>query len=219
LLSRLGQRALPGPRDQSYSYATSVPDGVSGHLVCRTLAISCEAVTPPVCPAGAQGGTLYARPGAALSFVSCIALFCGTHSSLWVVYVGDSGFVNRRFQDSCARRADRHAMHPALHPELIRHLTNPAPISTRPASTIAPTVYASKGATLAVTLRPGAARWARQLANHTPCPRPHSADRRAAPPMGPDVYGCAMNQAALTPTTTAPRPATTIGSGGRKSEW
>jgi hypothetical protein len=40
-----------------------------------TLAISCEAVTPPVCPAGAQGGTLYARPGAALSFDSCIALF------------------------------------------------------------------------------------------------------------------------------------------------
>ena len=39
-------------------------------------------MTPPVCPAGAQGGTLYARPGAALSFVSCIALFdCFTRKS------------------------------------------------------------------------------------------------------------------------------------------
>jgi hypothetical protein len=46
--------------------------------VRRTLSISCEAVTPPVCPAGAQGGTLYARPGAALSFDSCIALFGGS---------------------------------------------------------------------------------------------------------------------------------------------
>jgi hypothetical protein len=42
--------------------------------VCRTLAISCEAVTPPVSPAGAQGGTLPCRSGAALSFVSCIRL-------------------------------------------------------------------------------------------------------------------------------------------------
>jgi hypothetical protein len=46
-------------------------------VVCRTLRISCEAVPPSVLPAGAQGGTLSCRSGAALSFVSCIRLFGG----------------------------------------------------------------------------------------------------------------------------------------------
>jgi hypothetical protein len=41
----------------------------------RTLRISCEAVPPSIWPAGAQGGTLSCRSGAALSFVSCIRLF------------------------------------------------------------------------------------------------------------------------------------------------
>ena len=37
---------------------------------------------PSKVPAGAQGGTLYARPGAALSFVSCIRLFdCSTRKA------------------------------------------------------------------------------------------------------------------------------------------
>jgi hypothetical protein len=44
-------------------------------LVRRTPRISCEAVPPSVSPAGAQGGTLSCRSGAALSFVSCIRLF------------------------------------------------------------------------------------------------------------------------------------------------
>jgi hypothetical protein len=39
-----------------------------------TLRISCEAVPPSIPPAGAQGGTLSCRTGAALSFVSCIRL-------------------------------------------------------------------------------------------------------------------------------------------------
>jgi hypothetical protein len=42
--------------------------------VRRTLAISCEAVPPSIWPAGAQGGTSACSTGAALSFVSCIAL-------------------------------------------------------------------------------------------------------------------------------------------------
>ena len=46
--------------------------------VHRTPRISCEAVPPPVLPAGAQGGTSVRSTGAALSFVSCIRLFCGT---------------------------------------------------------------------------------------------------------------------------------------------
>jgi len=46
-------------------------------LVRRTRRISCEAVPPSVLPAGAQGGTSARRSGAALSFVSCIRLFCG----------------------------------------------------------------------------------------------------------------------------------------------
>src|SRR5512139_4159097 len=41
----------------------------------RTPRISCEAVPPSILPAGAQGGTLSCRSGAALSFVSCIRLF------------------------------------------------------------------------------------------------------------------------------------------------
>jgi hypothetical protein len=45
LLSRLAQRALPSLCGQSHPYATSLRDGVSGHLVCRTLAISCEGRT------------------------------------------------------------------------------------------------------------------------------------------------------------------------------
>jgi hypothetical protein len=45
--------------------------------VGRTLRISCEAVPPPIQPAGAQGGTSACRTGAALSFVSCIRLFDG----------------------------------------------------------------------------------------------------------------------------------------------
>jgi hypothetical protein len=47
--------------------------------VRRTLRISCEAVPPPVSPAGAQGGTLSCRSGAALSFVSCIRLLGRSH--------------------------------------------------------------------------------------------------------------------------------------------
>jgi hypothetical protein len=39
-----------------------------------TLAISCEAVPPSILLAGAQGGTSACSTGAALSFVSCIAL-------------------------------------------------------------------------------------------------------------------------------------------------
>jgi hypothetical protein len=46
--------------------------------VRRTLRISCEAVPPSIGPAGAQGGTSACHTGAALSFVSCIRLFCGT---------------------------------------------------------------------------------------------------------------------------------------------
>jgi hypothetical protein len=45
------------------------------HQAGRTLAISCEAVPPSSWPAGAQGGTSACSTGAALSFVSCIALF------------------------------------------------------------------------------------------------------------------------------------------------
>ena len=47
----------------------------SSYAVRRTLAISCEAVPPSILPAGAQGGTSACHTGAALSFVSCIALF------------------------------------------------------------------------------------------------------------------------------------------------
>jgi hypothetical protein len=48
----------------------------------RTRRISCEAVPPFARPAGAQGGTLSRRSGAALSFVSCIRLLDrATHSS------------------------------------------------------------------------------------------------------------------------------------------
>ena len=43
-----------------------------------TPRISCEAVPPPVWPAGAQGGTSACHTGAALSFVSCIRLFGGS---------------------------------------------------------------------------------------------------------------------------------------------
>jgi hypothetical protein len=44
-------------------------------MVRLTPRISCEAVPPSILPAGAQGGTLSCRTGAALSFVSCIRLF------------------------------------------------------------------------------------------------------------------------------------------------
>jgi hypothetical protein len=51
-------------------YAVSLPLAHVG----LTLRISCEAVPPPVLPAGAQGGALACHTGAALSFVSCIRL-------------------------------------------------------------------------------------------------------------------------------------------------
>ena len=44
-----------------------------------TPRISCEAVPPPIRPAGAQGGTSARSSGAALSFVSCIRLLGGPY--------------------------------------------------------------------------------------------------------------------------------------------
>jgi hypothetical protein len=55
----------------------ALPLSARNRRVRRTLRISCEAVPPPVWPAGAQGGTSACRTGAALSFVSFIRLFAG----------------------------------------------------------------------------------------------------------------------------------------------
>jgi len=60
--------------------------------------ISCEAVPPSIWPPGAQGGTSACRTGAALSFVSCIALFDSlalllafrTHRAASFAFVQDS---------------------------------------------------------------------------------------------------------------------------------
>ena len=74
--------------------AGQVPHGVRTMAyplaqVSRTPRISCEAVPPSVSPAGAQGGTLSCRSGAALSFVSCIRLFGCPLIRLWLAANGD----------------------------------------------------------------------------------------------------------------------------------
>jgi hypothetical protein len=71
-LTRPGRASECQERRGSWASPSPVP------FVCPTLRISCEAVPPSKWPAGAQGGTLACHTGAALSFVSCIRLFCGS---------------------------------------------------------------------------------------------------------------------------------------------
>jgi hypothetical protein len=87
-----GSEPLLNPHATS-SARTQLPPRVG-----PTLRISCEAVPPSVWPAGAQGGTSACSTGAALSFVSCIALFDSlalllafrTHRAASFAFVQDS---------------------------------------------------------------------------------------------------------------------------------
>ena len=77
--------------------------------VHRTLRISCEAVPRPSSRRGPQGGTSACSTGAALSFVSCIALFGGAvHSfrrlTLRIVWLSGS---RRAVPESCAPSTTR----------------------------------------------------------------------------------------------------------------
>ena len=80
-VSRLCPLVSACEKDHQLLRAPSPGNGPSARDARMTLAISCEAVPPSVSPAVAQGGTLSRRSGAALSFVSCIALFDDTVTS------------------------------------------------------------------------------------------------------------------------------------------